>query len=143
MINDSLSEMKQNMMNRINHVVEMNAQSIRTIIDNYRSSLSTEFGNEHPTSNTSFLKSKDTNSNLQSDQSSLKSDVIVGNRNVTIPIQKNVSPNPPLMHHPTSATLEEKKPPIRKHLEKRVDVEQNVSQIRNLSSKYFYSANKI
>ena len=135
--------MKQNMENRINHVVEMNAQSIRIIIDNHRSSLSTEFRNEHPTSNTNILKSKDINSNLQSDQSSLKSDVIVGNRNVTIPIQKNVSPNPSLIHHPTSANLEEKKPPIRKHLEKRVDVKQNVSQIGNLSSKYFYSANKI
>ena len=135
--------MKQNMENRINHVVEMNAQSIRTIIDNHRSSLSTEFRNEHPTSNTNILNSNDINSNLQSDQSSHKSDVIVGNRNVTIPIQKNVSPNPPLIHHPTSANLEEKKPPIRKHLEKRVDVEQNVSQIRNLSSKYLYSANKI
>ena len=135
--------MKQNMENRINHVVEMNAQSIRTIIDNYRLSLSTEFRNEHPTSNTSFLKSKDINCNLQSDQSSLKSDVIVGNRNVTIPIQKNVSPNPPLMHYHTSANLEEKRPPITKHLEKRVDEEQTVSQIRNLSSKYVYSANKI
>ena len=135
--------MKQNMENRINHVVEMNAQSIRIIIDNHRSSLSTEFRNEHPTSNTNILKSKDINSNLQSDQSSLKSDVIVGNRNITIPIQKNVSPNPPLIHHPTSANLEEKKPPIRKHLEKRVDVEQNVSQIGNLSSKYVYIANKI
>ena len=135
--------MQQNMENRINHVVEMNAQSIRTIIDNYRLSLSTEFRNEHPTSNTSFLKSKDINCNLQSDQSSLKSDVIVGNRNVTIPIQKNVSPNPPLMHYHTSANLEEKRPPITKHLEKRVDEEQTVSQIRNLSSKYVYSANKI
>ena len=135
--------MKQNMENRINHVVEMNAQSIRTIIDNHRSSLSTEFRNEHPTSNTNILNSNDINSNLQSDQSSHKSDVIVGNRNVTIPIQKNVSPNPPLIHHPTSANLEEKKPPIRKHLEKRVDVEQNVSQIGNLSSKYVYIANKI
>ena len=135
--------MKQNMENRINHVVEMNAQSIRIIIDNHRSSLSTEFRNEHPTSNTNILNSNDINSNLQSDQSSHKSDVIVGNRNVTIPIQKNVSPNPPLIHHPTSANLEEKKPPIRKHLEKRVDVEQNVSQIGNLSSKYVYIANKI
>lgn len=135
--------MQQNMENRINHVVEMNAQSIRTIIDNYRLSLSTEFRNEHPTSNTNILKSKDINSNLQSDQSSLKSDVIVGNRNVTIPIQKNVSPNPPLMHYHTSANLEEKRPPITKHLEKRVDEEQTVSQIRNLSSKYVYSANKI
>ena len=121
----------------------MNAQSIRTIIDNHRSSLSIEFGNEYPAPNTSFLNSNDINSNLQSDQSSLKSDVIVGNRNVTIPIQKNVSPNPPLMHYQTSANLEEKRPPITKHSEKRVDVEQIVSQIRNLSSKYVYSANKI
>ena len=135
--------MQQNMKNMIKHEVEMSEQLFRTIIDNYRLSLSTEFRNEHPTSNTSFLKSKDINCNLQSDQSSLKSDVIVGNRNVTIPIQKNVSPNPSLIHYPTSANLEEKKPPIRKHLEKRVDVEQNVSQIRNLSSKYLYSANKI
>ena len=135
--------MQQNMKNMIKHEVEMSEQLFRTIIDNYRLSLSTEFRNEHPTSNTSFLKSKDINSNLQSDQSSLKSDVIVGNRNVTIPIQKNVSPNPSLIHHPTSANLEEKKPTIRKHLEKRVDVKQNVSQIGNLSSKYFYSANKI
>ena len=103
--------MKQNMENRINHVVEMNAQSIRIIIDNHRSSLSTEFRNEHPTSNTNILKSKDINSNLQSDQSSLKSDVIVGNRNVTIPIQKNVSPNPPLIPRHSSANLEEKSLP--------------------------------
>ena len=135
--------MQQNMKNMIKHEVEMSEQLFRTIIDNYRLSLSTEFRNEHPTSNTSFLKSKDINCNLQSDQSSLKSDVIVGNRNVTIPIQKNVSPNPPLMHYHTSANLEEKRPPIRKHLEKRVDAEQTVSQIRNLSSKYVYSANKI
>ena len=139
-----MSKTKQDSKSNIHHSVEIEVLPIPVIIDNRQPINSTELRNEHPASNTNVLKSKDITSNLQSDQSSLKSNVIVdGNRDVTIHIQKNMIPSPPLIHHHSSANLEGKKPPIRKHLEKRVDVEQNASQIRNLTSKYFYSANKI
>ena len=139
-----MSKTKQHSKSNIHHSVEIEVQPIPVIIDNRQPTNSTELRNEHPPSNTNKPKSGDIQNNLLSDQSSLKSNVIVdGNRDVTIHIQKNMIPSPPLIHHHTSTNLEGEKPPIRKHLEKRVDVEQNASQIRNLTSKYFYSTYKI
>lgn len=121
----------------------MEVQPIPVIIDNSRLTHSTVLSNQSPSFNGSKSLSVNTQYNYQSDQLSLKSNTAVDNRDTIIPVQKNVIPNPPLIHYNSSANTEERKPPARKHSEESVDMEENTGQVVVLLPRYYSSANRI
>lgn len=123
MTNDSLSVKQQNSKNSIQYPVEMEVQPISVIIDNYRLTHSTVLSNQHLSSNVSKSISANNQNIYQSVQLSLKLNTAVDNGDTTIHVQKNVIPSPPLIHYNSSANIEKRKPPVRRHSYKSVDME--------------------
>ena len=143
MTNDSLSVKQQNSKNSIQYPVEMEVPPISVIIDNSQLTHSTVLSNQHLSSNVSKSISANNQNNYQSVQLSLKSNTAVDNGDTTIHVQKNVIPSPPLTHYNSSANIEKRKLPVRRHSYKSVDMEKTTGRVVIVSSMYFCSVNGI